>query len=202
MVLGSPTHGGLCVPSIGIAAVCVRRGRTSCALICLQKTVYGANVIVFEGILAFANKELLKVSLPDAPSGPSRCMVWEEAHRAALRVTGTLSWPSPCHCWGLWEGGSPAACWQSTSVSEDSGVSAGCHCCGGQSWLDCGCGERGGAAKGVLTPPSFSAPGHEGVCGHGLRHPSGAAAATRHHGAWARHRGRHQAIPEVCEAGL
>lgn len=29
----------------------------------LQKTVYGANVVIFEGILAFANKELLKVSL-------------------------------------------------------------------------------------------------------------------------------------------
>lgn len=26
-----------------------------------QKTVYGANVVIFEGILAFANKELLKV---------------------------------------------------------------------------------------------------------------------------------------------
>lgn len=33
-------------------------------LVCtLQKTVYGANVVIFEGILAFANKELLKVSL-------------------------------------------------------------------------------------------------------------------------------------------
>lgn len=30
---------------------------------CLQKTVYGANVVIFEGILAFANKELLKVRL-------------------------------------------------------------------------------------------------------------------------------------------
>jgi len=29
----------------------------------VQKTVYGANVVIFEGILAFANKELLKVSL-------------------------------------------------------------------------------------------------------------------------------------------
>ncbi|KAI1241373.1 hypothetical protein IHE44_0009858 [Lamprotornis superbus] len=34
------------------------------------KTVYGANVIVFEGILAFANKELLKVSLPQVAAGP------------------------------------------------------------------------------------------------------------------------------------
>lgn len=81
------------------------RGRTSSALICPQKTVYGANVIVFEGILAFANKELLKVSLPDAAGGPSRCMEWEEAHGAALRVTGMLSWPSPHHCWGLQRGG-------------------------------------------------------------------------------------------------
>lgn len=31
------------------------------SLLCLQKTVYGANVIVFEGILSFANKELLQV---------------------------------------------------------------------------------------------------------------------------------------------
>lgn len=26
-----------------------------------QKTLYGANVIIFEGIMAFADKELLKV---------------------------------------------------------------------------------------------------------------------------------------------
>lgn len=33
------------------------------ALLSLQKTIYGANVVVFEGILSFANKELLKVWL-------------------------------------------------------------------------------------------------------------------------------------------
>uniref|UniRef100_A0A8C0BI94 uridine/cytidine kinase n=1 Tax=Buteo japonicus TaxID=224669 RepID=A0A8C0BI94_9AVES len=40
---------------------CAQGSRMSTALICPQKTVYGANVIVFEGILAFANKELLKL---------------------------------------------------------------------------------------------------------------------------------------------
>lgn len=58
----------------------------STAFICPQKTVYGANVIVFEGILAFANKELLKVSLPDAAGGPSRCVAWEEACSGVLQV--------------------------------------------------------------------------------------------------------------------
>ncbi len=32
------------------------------ALVILQKTVYGANVVIFEGILAFTSKELLEVS--------------------------------------------------------------------------------------------------------------------------------------------
>lgn len=40
--------------------VCPRSCNVSCVQ-CLQKTVYGANVVIFEGILAFANKELLKV---------------------------------------------------------------------------------------------------------------------------------------------
>ena len=31
--------------------------------LCFQKTIYGANVVIFEGILAFANKELLQVSI-------------------------------------------------------------------------------------------------------------------------------------------
>lgn len=31
--------------------------------ICLQKTVYGASVIIFEGIMSFADKELLKVNI-------------------------------------------------------------------------------------------------------------------------------------------
>ena len=35
-------------------------------MICLplQKTMYGANVIIFEGILAFAKKPLIDVSMP------------------------------------------------------------------------------------------------------------------------------------------
>lgn len=32
-------------------------------LLLLQKTIYGANVIVFEGIMSFTNKELLRVSV-------------------------------------------------------------------------------------------------------------------------------------------
>ncbi|XP_035747052.1 LOW QUALITY PROTEIN: uridine-cytidine kinase-like 1, partial [Egretta garzetta] len=52
------------------------------------KTVYGANVIVFEGILAFANKELLKVSLPDAAGGPSWCVAREGARGSVQRWAG------------------------------------------------------------------------------------------------------------------
>jgi len=85
--MGSPTHGESQRGS-GAAEVppvprrrcrSVReRGRASTALTRPQKTVYGANVIVFEGILAFANKELLKVSLPDAAGGSSRRVAREE----------------------------------------------------------------------------------------------------------------------------
>nr|XP_021137808.1 uridine-cytidine kinase-like 1 [Columba livia] len=57
---GVPATGG-CVCQALALLQCVRGVRTSSALICPQKTVYGANVIVFEGILAFANKELLKL---------------------------------------------------------------------------------------------------------------------------------------------
>ena len=31
-------------------------------VVVFQKTIYGANVVIFEGILAFTNRELLKVS--------------------------------------------------------------------------------------------------------------------------------------------
>lgn len=31
-------------------------------LICFQKTMYGANVIIFEGIMAFYNTEVLEVN--------------------------------------------------------------------------------------------------------------------------------------------
>ena len=39
----------------------------------LQKTVYGANVVIFEGILAFYSKELMEVStfIKRLISGPS-----------------------------------------------------------------------------------------------------------------------------------
>ena len=46
------------------------------------------------------------------------------------------------------------------------------------------------------------AAGHEDLCGHGLGHPPGAPAAEGHHGAGAGHRGRHQAVQQVCEARL
>lgn len=39
----------------------------------LQKTLYGANVIIFEGIMAFADKTLLEVRAglwPRCPAGP------------------------------------------------------------------------------------------------------------------------------------
>lgn len=68
--------------SVGAAVEC----GASTALLCPQKTVYGANVIVFEGILAFANKELLKVSLPDAAGGPSWCVAREGARGSVQRV--------------------------------------------------------------------------------------------------------------------
>ena len=35
---------------------------TSHSRLAKQKTVYGANVVIFEGIMSFASKELLKVS--------------------------------------------------------------------------------------------------------------------------------------------
>lgn len=43
-----------------------------------QKTLYGANVIIFEGIMAFADKELLKVrkgleSVLEKPDRRKRC---------------------------------------------------------------------------------------------------------------------------------
>lgn len=75
----------LSVPSVGAAVACGGSG-ASTALLCPQKTVYGANVIVFEGILAFANKELLKVSLPDAAGGPSLRVAWEGARGGVRRV--------------------------------------------------------------------------------------------------------------------
>lgn len=72
--MGSPStmvrsQGGQCPVCVGAAVAC-ERNRTNPAPVCLQKTVYGANVIVFEGILAFANKELLKVSLHQVSAGP------------------------------------------------------------------------------------------------------------------------------------
>lgn len=44
-----------------VREICCLRFKNPFSL--LQKTVYGANVVIFEGILAFANKELLKVSI-------------------------------------------------------------------------------------------------------------------------------------------
>lgn len=100
---GEPQHsdespGGQCTVCVSVgAAVACERNRTSPAPVCLQKTVYGANVIVFEGILAFANKELLKVSLPQVAAGPGGDVLQEAMH-----------WPwVPLQQWGLWRERSP-----------------------------------------------------------------------------------------------
>lgn len=98
------------------------RNRTNPAPVCLQKTVYGANVIVFEGILAFANKELLKVSLPPVATGLERCAAAGQALALgapaamgavegevtalagrALRARGLRGGDVVCHC-GVVEG--------------------------------------------------------------------------------------------------
>lgn len=44
-----------------------------------QKTIYGANVIVFEGILAFANKELLKVMNTRGDLAPTTLLGGDQA---------------------------------------------------------------------------------------------------------------------------
>lgn len=149
----SQPRGAVCAKHWRCCSVC-EGGRTSSALICPQKTVYGANVIVFEGILAFANKELLKVSLPDAAGGPSWCMAWEEAHGAALRGRGCCPGPALTPA-GAAEWGSPAACWQSTSVSEDLGVSAGCHRCGVIAGRAVGAASETGLPRGCSPLPVF-----------------------------------------------
>lgn len=51
-------------------------------------------------------------------------------------------------------------------------------------------------------PSCFTAAGHEGVCGHGLGHPSGTEAEEGHFPAGARHQWHHQAVQQVCEAGF
>lgn len=47
-----------------------------------------------------------------------------------------------------------------------------------------------------------SAAGHEDFCGHGLRHPPGASAAEGYNREGPRHRRCHQAVQQVCQAGL
>lgn len=54
---------------------------------------------------------------------------------------------------------------------------------------------------GVCFPPP-AAPGYENLCGHRLRHPAGSPAPQGHHRERTRHRRRHKAIQQVCEAGL
>lgn len=115
-VMGSPNtvvraQGCQCTVCVSVgAAVARERNRTSLALVCLQKTVYGANVIVFEGILAFANKELLKVSLPQVATGPGGDVLQQDRH-----------WPG-CHCssGGCGGRGHPTCC-QSTACQRPQG---------------------------------------------------------------------------------
>lgn len=83
MAVGSPNtmgraQGGQC--PVCACWCCRGRNRTNPAPVCLQKTVYGANVIVFEGILAFANKELLKVSLPQVAAGLGGDVLQQDRH--------------------------------------------------------------------------------------------------------------------------
>lgn len=53
----------------------------------------------------------------------------------------------------------------------------------------------------VSVSPS-AAPGYENLRGHRLRHSAGPSAPQGHHRARAWHRRRHQAVQQVCEAGL
>lgn len=48
----------------GVWYLCTRSLSNHIDFLPLQKTLYGANVIIFEGIMAFADKELLKVRQP------------------------------------------------------------------------------------------------------------------------------------------
>ena len=67
------------------------------SLLAPQKTLYGANVIIFEGIMAFADKELLKVrkgskevlGMPDRRKccGPLLCRVLSQ-HKASHGCPG------------------------------------------------------------------------------------------------------------------
>ena len=52
------------------------------------------------------------------------------------------------------------------------------------------------------TAPLPSAVGHEGLRGHGLRHPSGAAAEKGHHRPRPGHRRRNPAVQSIRQAGL
>lgn len=66
----------------------------------LQKTLYGANVIIFEGIMAFADKTLLEVRVglqdhpfPAPPAPPTR----RTCFKCLLR-TGPVTHPVPMAC--------------------------------------------------------------------------------------------------------
>lgn len=127
-------------------------GRVTVTPVSPQKTVYGANVIVFEGILAFANKELLKVLLPDAAGHPLQGAARGQACSRVLHG----GW---ARCWAL--GGSPGRghpllagtapqCWRRW------GGSAGRCCCeGGHSWPGCARGSTWGVPRGCSLLPVF-----------------------------------------------
>lgn len=91
-------QGAQCPVHVNVGAtVACEKNRTNPAPVCPQKTVYGANVIVFEGILAFANKELLKVSLPQVAAGPGGDVLRQDRR-----------WPwVPLQHWGRCREGSP-----------------------------------------------------------------------------------------------
>lgn len=117
-------------------------GRTTVTPVSSQKTVYGANVIVFEGILAFANKELLKVLLPDAAGHPLQSAAQGQAFTGVLRGWWARSWAL--------EGGVAHCLLAQHLCAGGWGGNAGCCCCeGARAGQAVQGGARGGCRGGV-----------------------------------------------------
>lgn len=84
----------------------------------LQKTLYGANVIIFEGIMAFADKTLLEVRAGSRPAvllgTPPAGLTWDHAgHRSAwapVLSRGHGPWTSGEE-WSLSVSAAPSSTW-------------------------------------------------------------------------------------------
>ena len=61
-------------------------GLTNTLLFPRQKTVYGASVVIFEGIMSFADKELLQVSEGYRPHRTHRMHCLSKRHRGHICV--------------------------------------------------------------------------------------------------------------------